>query len=72
MVNGKKNMLAAESLVLATAAEASFWLSKLQGALQKSISNLKRSYLKKYEINSNKIFMVVRIFHCLHLEVFID
>ena len=40
--------------------------------LQKSISNSKCSCEKKYEINSNKIFAVVKMFHCLHLDVFID
>ena len=44
----------------------------IQGVLQKSISNLKYSYSKKYDINSNKIFKVVKVFHCLHLEVFTD
>ena len=34
----------------------------MQGVLQKSMTNLKFWYLKKYEINSNKIFVVVKIF----------
>ena len=41
----------------------------IQGVLQKSISNLKCSYSSSY---STKIFTVVKMFHCLHLEVFID
>ena len=44
----------------------------LQGVQQKSISIFKCPYSKMHEINSNKIFTVVKIFHCLHLEVFID
>ena len=36
------------------------------------ISNLKYSYSKKCEINSNKILTVITIFHSLHSEVFID
>ena len=44
----------------------------LEGVLQNSISNLKCSYSKKHEVITNKIFTVVKIFHCLHLEVFID
>ena len=43
-----------------------------QGVQQKSISNFKCPYSKMHEINSNKMFTVVKIFHCLHLEVFID
>ena len=37
-----------------------------------SLSNLKFSYSKIYYINSNNIFTIVKIFHCLHLEVFTD
>ena len=44
----------------------------LPSVLQKSISKLKCFYSKNYEINSNQIFTVVKLFHCLHLEVFID
>ena len=40
--------------------------------LQKIISNLKRLYSKKHEIDSKKFFAVVKIFHYLHLEVFND
>ena len=43
----------------------------IQGVLQKSISNLICSYLEMYQINSTKIFTVVKIFHCLTLEAFI-
>ena len=42
-----------------------------RNTFQKIISNLKCSYLKKYEIKSHKIFTVVKIFHCrknIHLE----
>ena len=33
---------------------------------------LKCPYSKKYEINSNKIFKVVKIVNCHHLEVLIN
>ena len=39
-----------------------------EGVLQKSIYYLKCLYSKKYEI----IFAIVKIFHCHHLELFID
>ena len=41
----------------------------MPGVLRKSISNLTCSYSKKYEIHSNKIFSVVKIFYCFHLKV---
>ena len=39
---------------------------------KKSTSNLKCSPSKKFGVDLNKIFTVVKIFHCLHLEVFIE
>ena len=55
-------------------AVVTYWKDQLNilGILQKSKSNLKCIYLKKYEINSNEIFPFVKILDCLHLEVFID
>ena len=44
----------------------------IQGVLKKVYPTYDVHIRKKNEINSNKIFTVVRIFHCLHLEVFTD
>ena len=49
-----------------------YFICLYTGCPEKSISNLKCSYSKKYKINSNKIFTVVKIFQCRDLEVFIN